>query len=124
MMRPGLTADGRHVRIPVRDQLLAPLLDDLAIAYAEDPVEFGHLLAAHAGSVLRLDHAHVSDDMPGHERAMRAAEADGTREALLGELPAEHQADPLLDPDHAITLASRLGRLAGHIRHTANRTAR
>ncbi|MFF3353351.1 hypothetical protein ACFYWN_12000 [Streptomyces sp. NPDC002917] len=124
MMRPGLTADGRHVRIPVRDQLLAPLLDDLAIAYAEDPVEVGHLLAAHAGSVLRLDHAEVSDDMPDRERETRAAEADVTREALLAELPDEHQADRLLGPDDAVTLATRLTRLAAHIRNTANRTSR
>jgi hypothetical protein len=124
MMRPGLTADGRHVRIPVRDQLLAPLLDDVAIAYAEDPVTFGHLLARHAASVLRLDHAEVSDDMPDHERHMRAAEADGTREALLADLPDEHQADPLLGPDDAITLATRITKLAAHIRNTANRTSR
>jgi hypothetical protein len=62
--------------------------------------------------------------MPDHVRHMRAAEADGTREALLADLPAEHQADPLLGPDDAITLATRLTRLAGHIRHTPNRTSR
>ncbi|WP_327368762.1 hypothetical protein [Streptomyces sp. NBC_01217] len=124
MMRPGLTADGRAVRLPIAKQLLAPVLDDLAIAYAENPVEFGHLLAAHAGSVLRLDHAEVSEDMPDHVRHMRAAEADGTREALLAELPDEHQVDPLLGPDAAITLAGRLTSLAGHIRHTTNRSPR
>jgi hypothetical protein len=124
MMRPGLTADGRYVRIPVGDTLLAPLLDDLALAYAEDPVTVGHLLARHAGSVLRRAHAEVSEDMPDHVRHMRAAEADGTREALLADLPAEHQADPLLGPDDAITLAGRLTRLAAHIRHTPNRTSR
>ncbi|WP_371796013.1 hypothetical protein [Streptomyces sp. NBC_01718] len=124
MMRPGLTADGRHVRIPIRDQVLAPVLDDLALAYAEDPVTVGHLLARHAGSVLRLDHAEVSEDMPDHERHMRATEADGTREALLADLPDEHQADPLLGPDDAITLGTRLTRLAAHIRHTSNRTSR
>lgn len=117
-MRPSLTADGHHVRLPVRDQLLAPLLDDLAISYAENHVEVGLLLAAHAASVLRLDHAEASDDMPEYERAIRAAGADGTREALLAELPIDHQVDPLLGPDDAITFAGRITRLAGYIRHT------
>jgi hypothetical protein len=62
--------------------------------------------------------------MPDHVRHMRAAEADGTREALLADLPAENQADPLLSPDDAITLATRLTRLAAHIRNTPNRTSR
>jgi hypothetical protein len=74
--------------------------------------------------VLRLDHAEVSEDMPDHVRHMRAAEADGTREALLADLPAENQADPLLGPDDAITYATRLTKLAAHIRRTSNRTSR
>ncbi|MFD5057401.1 hypothetical protein [Streptomyces sp. NPDC058394] len=118
MMRPGLTADGHRVRLPVRDQLLAPFLDDLAVAYTEDADTVGRLLSVHAAHVLRLNHAQASDDMPEHERSMRAAMADGTREALLAELPAEHQADPLLGPDEAITFGTRLTKLAGHIRHT------
>lgn len=124
MMRPGLTSAGDRVRLPVAEQLLAPLLDDLAIAYAEDPVNVGQLLAAHAGSVLRLDHAAVSEDMPEYERAIRAGQADESREALLAELPAEHT-DPLLTADLAITLAGRLTHLAAHIRHTSTkRTSR
>ncbi|MFF4672320.1 hypothetical protein ACFY1C_21085 [Streptomyces sp. NPDC001279] len=118
MIRPTLTADGAAVRLPVRDSLLAPLLDDLALAYAEDPGTVGTLLIAHAAAVLRHDHAVCSDDASDHVRAMRAAEADGTREALLDEVPAEAQLDPHLSPDDAITLAGHITRLAGHIRHT------
>ncbi|WP_405561886.1 hypothetical protein [Streptomyces sp. NBC_01180] len=117
MMRPGLTADGHAVRLPLADHV-APLLDDIAIAYAEDPDIFGRLLTGHAVRVLALDYAVCSEAIPDHERQMRAAEADGTREGLLAELPAENQADPLLTADAAITLAGRLTRLAGHIRHT------
>jgi hypothetical protein len=121
MMRPGLTADGHAIRLPVGEAILAPLLDDLAVAYAEDPTTVGTLLRVHAESVRRLDHAVADDAMPDYERAIRAAEADGSRELLLAELPAEH-ADPLLSPDAAITLAGRLTRLAGHIRHTRKAT--
>ncbi|MFE6683963.1 hypothetical protein [Streptomyces sp. NPDC057729] len=121
MMRPGLTADGLAVRVPVGETLLAPLLDDLAVAYAEDPNTLGALLAVHAESVRRLDHAACSITAPDHERAVASALADGSREALLAELPAEHH-DPQFGPDAAITLAGRLTRLAGHIRHTRKAT--
>ncbi|MFD3790817.1 hypothetical protein [Streptomyces cyaneofuscatus] len=123
-MRPGLTAAGDRVRLPVGEQLLAPLVDALAIAYTEDPEVVGRLLTGHAVRVLALDFAECSLDMPEHERSIRAAEADGTREALLGELTDEVQRDPLLTPDDAITLATRLTKLAGFIRRTTNRTAR
>lgn len=116
MIRPGLTAAGDRVRLPVGEQLLAPLVDDLAIAYTEDPETVGQLLAGHAVRVLALDFAECSLDMPEYERSMRAAEADGTREALLAELPDEVQRDPLLTPDDAITLATRLNKIAGFIR--------
>ncbi|MES9554813.1 MULTISPECIES: hypothetical protein [unclassified Streptomyces] len=121
MIRPTLTADGA-VRLPIRDALLAPLLDDLATAYTEDPSLLGTLLRAHAESVRRLDHAAADDTAPDYERSIRAAEADGTRELLLAELPAECVLDPRLSPDAAITLAGRLTRLAGHIRHTRKAT--
>ena len=121
MMRPGLNAAGDRVRLPAYDAVTVPLVDALAIAYAENPVEVGHLLAAHAGSVLRLDYAEFAESMPEHERAMRAAEADGTREALLTELPADVSTDPLLTADDAITTATRLTRLAGFIRHTSTK---
>ncbi|MET9923292.1 MULTISPECIES: hypothetical protein [unclassified Streptomyces] len=116
MIRPGITAAGDRVRLPVHDALLAPLVDALAIAYTEAPEAVGQLLAGHAVRVLALDFAECSLDMPEYERSMRAAEADGTREALLGELPEEVQRDPLLTPDDAITLGTRLTRLASHIR--------
>ncbi|MFE4328694.1 hypothetical protein ACFRQM_04345 [Streptomyces sp. NPDC056831] len=119
MMRPTLTADGTAVRLPVRDQLLAPLLDDLATAYAEDPPTLGTLLRAHAESLRRLNHAVFDTD---YEREIRAAEADATREALLDEVPLDHQLDPLLLPDTAITFAGRITYLAGHIRHTRKAT--
>lgn len=124
MMRPGLTAAGDRVRIPVGDDLLAPLVDALAIAYAENPVEVGHLLAGHAARVLRLDHAECTDDMPEYERSIRAAEACGSREALLAELPDDVQTDPLLTADAAITASTRLLKLAAHIRLTPNRSPR
>ncbi|WP_405195143.1 hypothetical protein [Streptomyces anulatus] len=124
MIRPGLTAAGDRVRLPVGEQLLAPLVDALAIAYTEDPEAVGRLLAGHAVRVLALDFAECFLDMPEYERSMRAAEADGTREALLAELPDEVQRDPLLTPDDAITLGTRLTKLAGFIRRTTNRTTR
>ncbi|MGC5343682.1 hypothetical protein [Streptomyces sp. DT171] len=122
MIRPGLTASGDRVRIPVGEQLLAPLVDALAIAYTEDPDIVGRLLKLHADRVLKLDFAEFSESVPEWERSVRAAEADGSREALLGQLPAEVQSDPRLTADDAITLATRLTRLASHIRHARKAT--
>ncbi|MFJ2909392.1 hypothetical protein ACIO8F_08140 [Streptomyces sp. NPDC087228] len=122
MMRPGLTADGHAVRLPIADQITAPLLDALAVAYIDDADVIGQLLTAHGLAVLAHDHAVCSDDTPDYVRATRVAEKDSTREALLDELPPEHQADPQLSPDAAITLAGRLTHLAGHIRHTRKAT--
>ncbi|MFI8817491.1 MULTISPECIES: hypothetical protein [unclassified Streptomyces] len=124
MIRPGLTAAGDRVRLPVGEQLLAPLIDALAITYTENPEAVGRLLAGHAVRVLALDFAECSLDMPEYERSMRAAEADGTREALLAELPDEVQKDPLLTPGDAVAFATRLNRLAACIRRTATRRAR
>ncbi|WP_326678543.1 hypothetical protein [Streptomyces sp. NBC_01237] len=124
MIRPGLTAAGDRVRLPVGEQLLAPLIDALAITYTEDPDAVGRLLAGHAVRVLALDFAECSLDMPEYERSMRAAEADGTREALFAELPDEVQKDPLLTPGDAVAFATRLNRLAARIRRTATPRAR
>ncbi|MFJ7411616.1 hypothetical protein ACIQWZ_12480 [Streptomyces sp. NPDC098077] len=124
MISPSVTAAGDHVRLPVRDDLLAPLLDALAIAYANDPYMAGRLLTGHAARVLALDYAECSLDMPEYEREIRAAEADGSREALLAGLPDDVQRDPLLTPDDAISFAGRLTRAAGFIRRTTNRTHR
>lgn len=123
MIRPQLTVDGTAVRLPLAG-LVASLLDDLALAYSQDPKVLGQMLAAHAGRVLAADIAQCSEDATDYGRAVAAAEADGTREALLDELPAEHQFDPQYSPDEAITLAGRITRHAAHIRHTTNRSTR
>lgn len=123
MLAPQLTNDGIRIRLPLYPRF-TPLLDDLAIAYAEDPDAVGRLLTGHAASVLRLDHAAVSEDMPEYEREMRAAEADATREALLDELPSADEVDVELSPDDAITYATRLTRLAARTRLAKNRTPR
>ncbi|RSS59547.1 hypothetical protein [Streptomyces sp. WAC01280] len=117
MIRPTLTADGTAVRLAVT-LAVSPLLDELALAFADDPKQMGRLLAAHAASVAALDFAVVSDDTPDWERAMRAAEADGTRDALLGGLESAERLDDVLDPDDAISLATALTKLAAHIRNT------
>lgn len=125
MIRPQLSADGRAVRLPLAEQV-DPLLDELALAYAQDPDAVGRLLAAHAASVVALDYAMCSDDATDYGRAMRAAQADATREALLDDCPAVVALDPLLDPDDAITLATRITKAAAHIRRRTaqNRNAR
>ncbi|WP_432194749.1 hypothetical protein [Streptomyces sp. bgisy027] len=125
MIRPQLSADGLAVRLPLAEHV-DPLLDELALAYAEDPDAVGSLLAAHAASVVALDYVACSDDATDYERAMRAAEADATREALLDDCPAAATVDPLLDPDDAISLATRITRTAALIRHRTaqNRNAR
>jgi hypothetical protein len=122
MIRPQLTVDGAAVQLPIRDRA-AVVVDELALAYAEDPVTVGHLLAAHAGSVLRVDFAECSETAPDHVRAMRAAEADATRDVLLDECPSADRLDDQLGPDDAITLATRITKLAAAIRRK-NRSAR
>ncbi|WIC89753.1 hypothetical protein SEA_SOJO_35 [Streptomyces phage SoJo] len=114
MIRPQLTNDGTAVRFPLAEHV-DRLVDDLAIAYAADPDSVGRLLAGHAAAVLALDFAACSETETDYGRAMRAAEADGTREALLDELPP--QVDPTYAPDDAITLAGRITRFAAAIRH-------
>lgn len=123
MIAPQLTADGRAVRWPIADRL-APLVDDLALAYAEDPDGVGSLLADHATHVAAHRHAECSKDMPECERCIRAAHADGTRDALLDELPSATQVDALLTPDDAITYATRLTKLAARTRLAKNRNRR
>ncbi|MFD7107711.1 hypothetical protein [Streptomyces celluloflavus] len=118
MIRPQLTADGLAVRLPIAART-EQLLDDLAVAYIEDPDALGPLLAHHGENMRALDHAIYGHDVPEYERAMRAATADGSREALLAEAPVAGL-DDLLDPDSAISLAGRITRLAAHIRHRTN----
>ncbi|MCX5362912.1 hypothetical protein OG864_29880 [Streptomyces sp. NBC_00124] len=117
MIRPTLTADGTAVRLPLADRA-APLLDELAVAFADRPEDIAALLRAHAASVLALDYAVCADHLPDHVRAVRAAQADGSREALLDECPAAEHLDEQLGPDAAITLGTRLTKYAAHIRLT------
>ncbi|MEU0037216.1 hypothetical protein [Streptomyces sp. NPDC006333] len=123
MIRPQLTVDGTAIRLPLADRVGA-LVDELALAYAQDPKGIGRLLAAHAGAVFGLDYAECSEDMPDHVRAIRAAEADGTREGLLGHLPSADRLDDQLGPDDAVTLATRLTKLAASIRRNQTRSSR
>ncbi|MEW2297347.1 hypothetical protein ABZ719_32375 [Streptomyces sp. NPDC006743] len=123
MIRPQLTADGLAVRLPIAARA-EQLLDDLALAYVEAPDDLGALLAQHGENVAALDRAIYGHDVPEYERAMRAAAADGSREALAAEAPIAADLDDLLDPDSAITLAGRITRLAGRIRHSKTRSTR
>jgi hypothetical protein len=116
---PQITPDGRMVRLPLTDHA-APLLDELALAYADNPDAVGRLLNAHAAAVVALDRITVTDDASEARRAIGAAQADSFREELLGVCPSAAALDPLLDPDEAITLGTRLTRRAAHIRN--NRT--
>ncbi|MFE1070964.1 hypothetical protein ACFW5W_07010 [Streptomyces sp. NPDC058783] len=124
MIRPTLTADGTAVRLPIRDAITAPLLDALAVAFIDDADVIGQLLTAHGTAVIAKDMVDVDSDAAEHERAIRAAEADGTREALLDELPAEQQLDPQYGPDAAIALATRITKHAAHIRHHSTKEPR
>lgn len=113
-IRPQLTADGLAVRLPIAHRA-DPLLDELALAYAETPEVVGLLLAEHARNVRALDFAVCSPDMPEYERAMRAAAADGTREALLDEMPSADELDDTLDAVAAIRLADDLTACAARL---------
>jgi hypothetical protein len=123
VIRAQLTTDGTAVRLPLADRV-AVLVDELAMAYADNPDDVGRLLAAHAARVFAVDYAECSEDMPDHVRAIRAAEADATRDALLDELPSADRLDDVLGPDDAITLATRITKCAAHIRLTKNRSTR
>ncbi|MET9555121.1 hypothetical protein [Streptomyces sp. NPDC006645] len=118
MIRPTLSADGLAVRLPIGARA-ETLLDDLALAYVADPDAVGRLLTRHGENVRDLDQAIYGHDVPEYETAMRAAAADGSREALAAETPIAADLDDLLAPDAAITLAGRITRLAAHIRHHA-----
>lgn len=71
---------------PVPD-LLAAVADELAMAYTADPGEVVALLTAHADNEFRLDAAVIDAYTTPAELAMAAAEADGTRRALLALSP-------------------------------------
>ncbi|MFF2014034.1 hypothetical protein ACFVWY_33915 [Streptomyces sp. NPDC058195] len=116
MIAPQLAADGRSVRLPIAARAEG-ILDDLALAFVEAPNILAALLTVHGENVAALGRAIYGHDVPEYERAMRAAAADGSREALVDEVPLAADLDDLLDPDTAITLAGRITRLAAYIRH-------
>jgi hypothetical protein len=121
-VKPQLTVSGEAVRLPLSDYV-APLLDSLAVAYADDPNTIGRLLNLHAASVLAVDHAAVSDDATDWERAMRAAQADASLEELLGTVNAADDLDQTITADEAVTLSTRLMRLVACIRRTTPKKA-
>jgi hypothetical protein len=83
---PRLAVDAAAVTQLIAD-VAGPLLDELATAYANDPAAVGRLLALHARHVTALDVAVVDDDASDADRAIRAAEADGSRWAVCDLLP-------------------------------------
>jgi hypothetical protein len=84
------------VALPVHARLLTAhaittmhaVVDDLAEAFAADPVRMTLLLGGHAGTVFALDAMVADPGAADHELAMAAAEANGTRAALLALPPA------------------------------------
>jgi hypothetical protein len=76
---------------PLPPDLPHPLhvvLDELAEAFAAYPGHVTALLLHHANASFRLDCAVLEPGAAEHEIAMRVAEADGTRAALLALSPA------------------------------------
>lgn len=117
MIRPQLTADGTAVRLA--DDRPDAMLDDLALAYAADPQTVGRLLTLHGANVEHADELRTSTTAPEYAQEMAAAEADGTRDALWGELTPPVALDHVITADEAVTLATRLMRRVARIRHTA-----
>lgn len=64
------------------------VVDELAEAFAANPVQMTLLLSGHADAVFALGAAVIDDHAAQHEIAVCAAEADGTRRALLAVSPA------------------------------------
>ncbi|MEU6441380.1 hypothetical protein [Streptomyces sp. NPDC047046] len=120
---PQLSSDGAYVRLPLRAQVEG-VLDDLALAYEADPEAVGALLALHGRRVRDLDRLAHSATAPEYVRAVAAAEADASRDAVADEVPLAADLDRLLDPDTAITYAGHITRVAAHIRHRTNRSPR
>jgi hypothetical protein len=121
MIRPQLSPDGRAVDIPL-DRITGPLLDALAVAYAEDADVVGQLLAEHAYWIACRDRAAADPCVTDYGRASASAAADASREALSAELDAEALRTPRLTPAAARQLGDRLHRLATAAAHTRWRT--
>ncbi|MFB6846240.1 hypothetical protein ACFCXS_15445 [Streptomyces sp. NPDC056373] len=83
--RPDGLADGLDA--------LADTLDDLAVAFNQDPDTVARLLTTHAAHVAALDLAAVNYDATDATRAMRAAEVASSREALLEQITSDQLAD-------------------------------
>lgn len=81
---------GSHVRLITAHAIttLHAVVDDLAEAFAANPVQMTLLLSGHADATFALDAAVIDDHSAQHEIAVCAAEADGTRRALLALSPA------------------------------------
>jgi hypothetical protein len=69
---------------------LAAVLDEVAEAYASAPQMAARLLANHARAVVRLDAAVIDPHAEPWRLAYLAAEAEGTRAALLDLSPTAH----------------------------------
>lgn len=113
-MRPVLTDDGAAVLLPAAE-VAATVLDELADAYHEDRHQITALLAQHAEARAAAEHAEDAPLATDYERAMRAAEADGTRQALADELPTAGDFTNALTPRAAFRLADDLTALAARI---------
>lgn len=81
---------GSHVRLITAHAIttLHAVVDDLAEAFAADPVRMTLLLHGHAAATFALDAVVIDPESADHECAMAAAEATGTRAALLALSPA------------------------------------
>lgn len=113
-MRPRLTPDRAAVQLPSAP-IAATVVDEIAAAYRDDPATLTALLAAHAEAAAADEHATGNPFATDYERAMRAAEADATREALLDELDTGGIAAGVLGSRDAFRLADDLTALAARI---------
>lgn len=121
-MKPQLTVNGEAIRLPMSDYIL-PLLDSLAVAYAAHPNAVGALLRLHGENVAAYDRAVVSPLATEYALAMRAAERDGSLEALLTEANAADDLDLHQTADEAVSLATRLMALVARIRRMTPKKA-
>lgn len=116
--RPG------QVRLALAEYL-APVIEELAVSFAADPVAVGRLLRALSDAVLTLDAAVIDRYAADWQRAMAAEVVDAHRRALLGEsITAEGSLNLPLTPDQAERLAADLTRMAAEVRQHSKETDR